>query len=66
MVLVLLLRLSIFPLRCRQVLKQLDNKFIVVVSGRVILLFDQHAVSERINLENILRGRGTRHAQSDP
>ncbi|XP_043242934.1 uncharacterized protein LOC122392302 [Amphibalanus amphitrite] len=41
-----------------RVLKQLDNKFIAACSGDVVLLFDQHAVSERINLENILEDAG--------
>ncbi|KAF0302698.1 DNA mismatch repair protein Mlh3 [Amphibalanus amphitrite] len=40
------------------VLKQLENKFIAACSGDVVLLFDQHAVSERINLENILEDAG--------
>ncbi|XP_043210274.1 DNA mismatch repair protein Mlh3-like [Amphibalanus amphitrite] len=41
-----------------RVLKQLENKFIAACSGDVVLLFDQHAVSERINLENILEDAG--------
>lgn len=46
-----------------QVLGQLDNKFIVTVVGprcvknqNVIVLFDQHAVHERIRLESLMKG----------
>ena len=48
---------------CLQVLGQLDNKFIVTVVGprcgknqNVIVLFDQHAVHERIRLECLMKG----------
>lgn len=48
---------------CLQVLGQLDNKFIVTVVGprseknkNVIVLFDQHAVHERIRLESLMKG----------
>jgi DNA mismatch repair ATPase MutL len=46
-----------------QVLGQMDNKFIVTVVGlrsgknqNVIVLFDQHAVHERIRLESLMKG----------
>jgi DNA mismatch repair ATPase MutL len=46
-----------------QVLGQMDKKFIVTVvaprSGKnqnVIVLFDQHAVHERIRLEGLMKG----------
>lgn len=40
------------------VLGQLDKKFIVVLekSKRLVILFDQHAVHERIRLEELLEG----------
>ncbi|XP_023705296.1 uncharacterized protein LOC111863317 isoform X2 [Cryptotermes secundus] len=46
-----------------QVLGQMDNKFIVTLVGprsgqnqNVIVLFDQHAVHERIRLESLMKG----------
>jgi DNA mismatch repair ATPase MutL len=54
-----------------QVLGQLDNKFIVTVvdlrspkNQNVIVLFDQHAVHERIRLESLTKGWYTKNGFS--
>lgn len=42
-------------LREARLLRQVDSKFIVVVSGGLLLMVDQHAASERVRLETLLR-----------
>lgn len=37
----------------RGVLTQVENKFLVSVSGGILLLWDQHALHERIRLEQL-------------
>lgn len=48
---------SIFT--CLEIIGQLDNKFIIGFSNTLslIVLFDQHAVHERIRLEKLLKGK---------
>lgn len=41
-----------------EIIGQLDNKFIVanVITKNLLVIFDQHAVHERIRLEKLLKG----------
>ena len=48
---------------------QVDRKFIVVTSGRLLLIFDQHAADERVRLEAltklVLDARGSQVQAAD-
>lgn len=42
-----------------EVIGQLDKKFIITIKkgGNMLIVFDQHAVHERVRLEQLLKGK---------
>lgn len=50
------INVSITSLKAAKVINQVDSKFILCIEDSILFAIDQHAASERINLEKIISG----------